>query len=999
MPEVPGISDASRAGPPSASNVTRIAKQVTFQTSKPVDRQPVRDATASAATPDAAAAPRDAGAVARIAAARRPAARRTSSRVPAPSQVTGKAATRRAPKTAKQAGKASAVAAAKSTARQSTKLTKAATAGMTGTPRSVTRDRAATAAKKKERAQGTSRGAPVASKRTAVASKGTTATSKKTAAASKKTAVASKKTSGTSKGTAARTKGTAATKGTAGRTKKATGASRGNRAAAKGVAAAPAKGAATAASRTARAIQPARTVDKAKPVKVKPVSAARTDKPVKARKSNQARPSTAAPAAKATRPGKAPTPGGAKSGRSASRAGSGALRPATLKAAARKTSAARSGARTGRLRAATGAQLVDATRAVEALALAMEGRPTIIDPLPFLPPRPATPADAPSPTSPSATTIATVDVVTPAARARHRSPAPGRGPKGPRPADGRSARQASRDGALASRDPVLEARLARLPDEALVGLLRGVEKEGLRVDREGRLSQRPHPAELGSPLTHPLITTDFSESQLELVTGVHPSAGACLSELTDVHRFVVAHLGDEAMWAASMPGELPEEALIPIGRYGTANIARAKTVYRIGLSHRYGRRMQTISGLHYNFSLPDSFWPHLFEAEADSAEPQVLQSRLYFSLIRNFRRWSWLLLYLFGASPAVTRTFIADRPHRLDPLGHDSFYLPHATSLRMGRLGYQSQAQASIAVSFNDLSAYAGALRQALHQPWPDYEKIGLRDGDNYFQLSTNLLQIENEYYGTIRPKRRIRSGERALRALGERGVEYVEARCLDLDPFAPAGIAESTARFMDAFLLACLLCDSPLDDDESPRLASHNQHTVAERGREPGLTLAVEDGEVGLRAWGEAILSRMRPIAEALDRNEAREAERAHAADDSVPGRRHRRAPLAAAGTRRGRAHQAAIDAAAAALEDPDRTISALVLARMVTDFDGSHQGFAFDQSLRHRENLLAHPLGDERLAEYHLMADESDRRRQHMEAEPAEPFEAFRERYISQV
>lgn len=546
---------------------------------------------------------------------------------------------------------------------------------------------------------------------------------------------------------------------------------------------------------------------------------------------------------------------------------------------------------------------------------------------------------------------------------------------------------------IPDQDPILLERLARLPDEAFVGLMRGVEKEGLRVDRDGRLSQRPHPAELGSPLTHPRITTDFSESQLELVTGVHPSTQACLGELTDIHRFVMANLGDEAMWAASMPAELPEEALIPIGRYGTANIARAKTVYRIGLSHRYGRRMQTISGLHYNFSLPDRFWPFLVDAEADQAEPQVVQSRLYFSLIRNFRRWSWLLLYLFGASPAINRTFLGDQPHRLEPLGHDSFYLPHATSLRMGRLGYQSQAQASIAVSFNDLGAYAAALRQALHQPWPDYEKIGLRDGDNYFQLSTSLLQIENEYYGTIRPKRPIRSGERALRALGERGVEYVEARCLDLDPFATAGIAESTSRFMDVFLLACLLCDSPLDQPSSPQLASHNQHTVAERGREPGLMLLTEAGEIRLQDWGRAILARLYPIADILDRNDLRPPPEAATAGADRPSRRD------AAVVTTGAPHRAAIEAAAAALDDPARTISAKVLDRMIRDFDGSHQAFAFDQSLRHRESLLAHPLDDVGLAEYHLMADESDRKRQQLEAQSTEPFETFRQRYIAQV
>lgn len=506
--------------------------------------------------------------------------------------------------------------------------------------------------------------------------------------------------------------------------------------------------------------------------------------------------------------------------------------------------------------------------------------------------------------------------------------------------------------------------------------MRGIEKEGLRVDRDGRLSQRSHPALLGSPLTHPRITTDFSESQLELVTGVHDTMGACLTELTDTHRFVMAGISDELMWASSMPCGLPDEALIPIGRYGTANIARAKTVYRIGLSHRYGRRMQTISGLHYNFSLPDRFWTEMARIEASQASPEALQSQLYFSLIRNFRRWSWLLLYLFGASPAVNRTFIADRPHRLAPLGSDSLYLPHATSLRMGRLGYQSDAQASIAVSFNDLGAYTQALREALHRPWPAYEEIGLRDGDNYFQLSTNLLQIENEYYGTIRPKRRIRSGERALRALHDRGVEYVEVRCLDLDPFMPAGIAEASARFVDVFLLACLLGDSPLDRADSPALASRNQHAVAERGREPGLVLASEDGEISLQDWGRAIIGRLEPIAAVLDRNLAAEAQ----ADDSRP-------------------HAAAIAAAAAALDDTSLTHSARVLARMQADHGGSHQAFALDQSRQHYETLSAQPLAADLQTEYRSMAEESDRRRKAVESQTEEPFEAFREHYISQV
>ena len=552
-----------------------------------------------------------------------------------------------------------------------------------------------------------------------------------------------------------------------------------------------------------------------------------------------------------------------------------------------------------------------------------------------------------------------------------------------------------------SNDGLLIDRLERIPSAALTGLARGIEKEGLRVDCDGALSQSSHPRALGSPLTNARITTDFSESQLELVTGVHPSAAECLGELADIHRFVMAGLEDEVMWASSMPCRLPEEALIPIGRYGTSNIARSKTVYRIGLGHRYGRRMQTISGVHYNFSLPDHFWPQLIAGENDGGDPQVVRSRLYFSLIRNFRRWAWLLLYLFGASPAVNRSFVADRAHRLEPLGHDSFHLPFATSLRMGRLGYQSDAQASIAVNFNDLSEYAAALRRALHQPWPEYERIGLRDGDNYRQLSTSLLQIENEFYGVIRPKRRIRTGERALRALGERGVEYVEARCLDLDPFAAIGIAEPTARFMDVFLLGCLLADSPGDAAESPLRASRNQHAVAERGREPGLQLESGNGSIGLRQWGERIVALLRPVAARLDQAEAEAANAANAAT-AERGSRHRlppMAPLPAAGSAVRRPHASALDAAAAALDDPDQTASARILAQMVSDHDGSHQSFALAQSQRHRDWLRATPLSDERLAEFRALAAESDRKRQRLDSEEREPFESFRKRYLAQV
>src|SRR5436190_3458225 len=394
----------------------------------------------------------------------------------------------------------------------------------------------------------------------------------------------------------------------------------------------------------------------------------------------------------------------------------------------------------------------------------------------------------------------------------------------------------------------IQDRLRTLSSDALRGMRRGIEKESLRVRPDGSIAQTLHPAALGSALTHPHITTDFSESQLELITGVQPSVESCLEELTFIHQVVYRHIGEEILWCASMPCSLPSDHLIPIGRYGTSNVGRAKTVYRLGLAHRYGRRMQAISGIHYNFSLPG------------------VTSDEYFALIRNFRRRSWLLLYLFGASPAVCSSFVAGRQHELKELAPGTMYAPHGTSLRMGRLGYQSEAQASLAVSYNSLKSYTASLYDALTKPYAPYERIGILKDGEYLQLNTTLLQIENEFYSTVRPKRRIKRGERPLHALRSRGVEYVEVRLMDLDPFVPTGITPATCRFLDVFLLHCLLADSAPDTPREIREVRDNLQRVAHRGREPGLTLLRNGRETSLADWAREVMAQCEPIPEKID-------------------------------------------------------------------------------------------------------------------------------------
>lgn len=517
-------------------------------------------------------------------------------------------------------------------------------------------------------------------------------------------------------------------------------------------------------------------------------------------------------------------------------------------------------------------------------------------------------------------------------------------------------------------DPI-ESRLAALRPDHLRNLLHGIERETLRVDEEGSLSRRAHPPALGSALTHPRITTDFSEAQIEMVTGVHARIDDCLAELAEIHSVVIQGIGDELLWGTSMPCRLPADDEIPIGHYGSSNIGRLKSVYRVGLAHRYGRRMQTISGIHYNFSIPDAAWAALQQAEGSALAMREYRNTGYFSLIRNFRRHSWLLLYLFGASPAVCGSFVAGRTHRLQPIGAGSMYLPHGTSMRMGPLGYQSDAQSALAVSFNDLAGYAESLINGLTQPYPPYVDIGIRDGDEYRQLSTSLLQIENEFYGTIRPKRRIHPGERPLHALSERGVEYVEVRCLDIDPFDPIGIGPVTARLLDIFLLHCLLDDSPLDSAASIANDSANQLLAAERGREPGLRMTRENGTpVELTAWGTEILERCRPIAEALD-----------AAHDE-------------------QGFTQALEHGLACLSLPSLTPSERMLVAMEQDCANSYKRFALDQSLRHRETLQGRTLSATRQAEARAEAAASLAEQARIEASDDTDFETFRKRYLAQ-
>jgi glutamate--cysteine ligase len=508
--------------------------------------------------------------------------------------------------------------------------------------------------------------------------------------------------------------------------------------------------------------------------------------------------------------------------------------------------------------------------------------------------------------------------------------------------------------------------LAAAGSDVLCGGLKGVEKESLRISPDGFLSQTPHPEGLGSALTNRFITTDFSEALLEFVTPAFPTTWEALRCICDIHQYTYAHLRDEMLWTASMPCRIPSDREIPLAKYGDSNVGRMKTIYRRGLGHRYGRQMQVIAGVHFNYSVPKEFWPVYLELIADERDEKKFRSAHYLGMIRNFRRMGWIVLYLFGASPAVCKSF-AGAAAKLPSLNADTWFEPYATSLRMSDLGYSNKNQSRINISLNSLDEYVGDLSNAICTPEPSYEEIGVKVGNRYQQLNTNLLQIENEYYSPVRPKRVARSGEQPTAALRRDGIEYVEIRSLDINMFDPSGINQNTMRFMEAFLIYCLLEDSPKLSSAELDEIRHNHTGTAKRGRDPEFRLQREGREVTVRSWAMEILENVLAVAESIDRHES---------DDS---------------------YSAAIGALKGVVENPETTLS----ARIVTELEqtgSSYFEFALDMAKCHRDYFAS--IAPLRAAQEKVLAEEaadSVERQKAIEASDEISLDDYLQRYFS--
>ncbi len=444
----------------------------------------------------------------------------------------------------------------------------------------------------------------------------------------------------------------------------------------------------------------------------------------------------------------------------------------------------------------------------------------------------------------------------------------------------------------------------------------GLEKECLRVDADGTLALTAHPEAFGSPLLHPFISTDFSESQLELISPVFPKEDLLLQFMNLLHRYLYRHIGDERLWPFSSPCALPSEEHIPIAQYGNSSLAKEKELYRLGLAYRYGRKMQALSGVHYNFSFSRELLSRLF--------PDHDHSSAYLHIVRNYLRYGWIVTYLFGSTPVVDSSYFDKKPKDLRTLAPETIGGEFATSLRMSHYGYYSKLQNQIRIGFNTFDNYISDLESAVSTPAKQWKSIGER------QINDHIIQIEAEHYSRIRPKPPVNRSLRPIEGLKRDGIVYLEVRGMDLNPHAIEGTNTAELYFLHTFLLYCSLLASPPLTRKNEKQLTDNQDLVALFGRAPNLKLSFEDKTKSLKIWSAQILEQMMQIAQCLDN---------------------------ASGTKR---YSGSIEKQLKKIENPDLTPSSQLLSSLA-DSRASFNEYALELANRQRAEMLAKPYPEE--------------------------------------
>jgi glutamate--cysteine ligase len=318
----------------------------------------------------------------------------------------------------------------------------------------------------------------------------------------------------------------------------------------------------------------------------------------------------------------------------------------------------------------------------------------------------------------------------------------------------------------------------------------------------------------------------------------------------------------------------------------------------------------------------------------------------------------------------VCKSFLDGKPTKLAEYNDSSYYGPHATSLRMCDIGYQNthEEEAGFKANYDSLDAYVDSLTAAISTNCPRYEKTGVKVDGEYRQLNTSILQIENEYYSSVRPKQVPEDNEMPTLALQRRGVRYVELRSLDINMFDPQGISETQCRFLETLMAFCLFQESPVISDQGRREIDSNLNAVCYRGREPGLVLQREGEAISLRQWAGEICAAMSDFASVLDEDEP----------DT--------------------AYQQALLEQVEAVNDPDKTPAARILAEMHENNEG-YFDFARQMSLQHQQYFLEQQHTEEQFRAFTATARQSLIDQKSVEDADDISFDEFLKRYFAQT
>ena len=370
-------------------------------------------------------------------------------------------------------------------------------------------------------------------------------------------------------------------------------------------------------------------------------------------------------------------------------------------------------------------------------------------------------------------------------------------------------------------------------DEILRGNF-GVEREGLRVGVKGELSRNKHPKVFGNKIMNPYITTDFSESQLELITPVFNTSKEVYDFLNALYDIVALEIGDEYIWPESMPCIIPDDREIPIATFCKCKQGEEARAYREELLRKYGGKIQLISGIHYNFSLDDDVLNKLYENSSKKEDFKTFKDNLYLKIVRNYLRYRWLLIYLLGSTGVVHSSYKGECLKKLDNISQGAYSCEGIVSYRNSDCGYGNRV--TLFADYTSTREYVNSLKRFIN------------DG---------LIQSPKEFYSSVRPKGK--NPNKILESLLDEGIQYLEYRSIDINPFSKGGISLEDLEFLELFNLYLLFKEeSNYKDWQIDGL--ENQKNIARNG---GLDIElIRDGEkISKVEWGLEILNEIRDI------------------------------------------------------------------------------------------------------------------------------------------